>query len=134
MNKNCSCGGRLRRLDVVAEYSTRYKRTMYRDTNSTVARFKCEKCGKVYSQRKRQSTKGVQVKLPFNEWIAQVEGKLKGQWLYEAALATGTPTPHSGVVEMRGDEPEGEYDAGKTPEEYVKHLISEWALYGPSGE
>lgn len=57
MNRNCKCGGRLKRLDIVGEYDKKLKRIMYSDTNPDVARFQCEKCGRNYSQRKRKSNK-----------------------------------------------------------------------------
>ncbi len=38
------------------------------------------------------------------------------------------------IIMNRGDEPQGAWEYGDTPAEYVEHLRSEYELYGPDGE
>jgi hypothetical protein len=57
MTRNCHCGGRLQRTDVVLDItaSLKYGRSMFRDTDSEKANWKCDKCGATRTQRKRQA-------------------------------------------------------------------------------
>lgn len=54
MTITCKCGGRFQRTDIASDYHPKYKRVMYYDTDSLKANWKCNKCGKVRTQRKRQ--------------------------------------------------------------------------------
>jgi hypothetical protein len=54
MTIKCKCGGKFVRTDIEAVYSAEYKRTLYRDTDSEKANWKCNGCGLVRTQRKRQ--------------------------------------------------------------------------------
>ena len=54
MTTNCKCGGKLRRTDIVSAYSLEYKRVLYSDTDPLKANWKCDRCGIVRTQRKRQ--------------------------------------------------------------------------------
>lgn len=58
MNVKCKCGGTYRRSDIVGEYSTVYKRVLYRDLYTDRAEFKCDGCGGIRVQRKRQPAEG----------------------------------------------------------------------------
>jgi hypothetical protein len=57
MTRNCHCGGRLQRTDVVLDItaSLKYGRSMFRDTDAEKANWRCDKCGAVRTQRKRQA-------------------------------------------------------------------------------
>lgn len=58
MNRDCRCGGRLRRTDIVPVIGTD-GRTLYQDLDKEKATWKCVKCNKIYTQRKRQASKVV---------------------------------------------------------------------------
>ena len=55
MSRNCKCGGTFRRTDIEGRYSEEYKRVLYYDLDPLKANWKCDKCGAVRTQRKRQS-------------------------------------------------------------------------------
>lgn len=59
MNIKCKCGGRFRRTDIKGEYSPQYGRVMYYDLDPLKANWKCDQCGTVRTQHKRQSSKAV---------------------------------------------------------------------------
>lgn len=55
MNRYCRCGGRLRRSDLRHDKET----GQTYDTNEKVAHFRCDRCGREYTQRKRQAKEKV---------------------------------------------------------------------------
>lgn len=55
MTRNCKCGGKLARTDIEAVYSRELRRVVYRDKFPDVAMWRCNGCGVVRSQRKRQA-------------------------------------------------------------------------------
>jgi hypothetical protein len=55
MVHNCACGGRLRRTDIASTVVGGM--TYYYDTDPVKANWACLKCGRVYTQRKRQPKK-----------------------------------------------------------------------------
>lgn len=55
MNVNCSCGGRFKRIDIEAIHDGNGG-VSYKDTDNEKANWKCDGCGKLRTQRKRQST------------------------------------------------------------------------------
>jgi hypothetical protein len=54
MTLDCKCGGRFKRTDIVGAYDPKYNRVMYSDTDPLKANWKCDKCGQVRTQKKRQ--------------------------------------------------------------------------------
>jgi len=54
MTRNCKCGGRLHRTDIISGWSEEYQRVLYSDTDPLKANWKCDRCGAVRTQRKRQ--------------------------------------------------------------------------------
>ena len=57
MTTKCKCGGRLRRTDITRAYDPHYNRVMYSDTDSQKANWKCDTCGIIRTQGKRQPRK-----------------------------------------------------------------------------
>jgi len=55
MVKTCACGGRYERTDIVAVWSPRFNRKLWKDTDPLVAHWKCNHCGDKRTQRKRLS-------------------------------------------------------------------------------
>lgn len=58
MNHNCKCGGRLLRSDLIKIHDRKSPVGYYiQDSDKLVAHWRCEKCNKEYTQRKRQPKK-----------------------------------------------------------------------------
>lgn len=53
----CKCGGRLKRIDLVSEFDPNLMRFQVRDLDALYANWRCDKCGILRTQRKRQSKK-----------------------------------------------------------------------------
>jgi len=56
VNRSCKCGGVLKRTDIEAVH-TLGKRPAFADTDPIKASWKCDKCGIIRTQRKRQPEK-----------------------------------------------------------------------------
>jgi len=58
MTRNCRCGGKLVRTDIVGAGEVRLESgriiQQYKDSDRFVAHWSCSCCGKEYQQRKRQ--------------------------------------------------------------------------------
>lgn len=61
MTRDCNCGGRFNRTDLVLdiEISARYNFLVYKDSDPFKCHWKCNKCGQTRTQRKRKSKKDV---------------------------------------------------------------------------
>lgn len=57
MTRNHSCGGKFRRTDIRAVPANVPGGFLYEDTDNLKANWKCDKCGAVRTQRKRQPGK-----------------------------------------------------------------------------
>jgi hypothetical protein len=53
MNINCICGGRFKRTDIESIHDGNGG-VLYRDTDPLKANWKCDGCGKIRTQNKRQ--------------------------------------------------------------------------------
>ncbi len=54
MSRNCKCGGTYRRTDLMWQWSETYRRLLLNDTDPIYANWKCDKCGQIRRQKKRQ--------------------------------------------------------------------------------
>ena len=54
MNTDHACGGRFRRTDIKSKWDPRRKMWVYFDTDPLKANWRCDVCGAVRFQRKRQ--------------------------------------------------------------------------------